>query len=374
MLRTASLSVIALMVSLVLTQADAGSPLAVLHLALAAGVMPLIFAAMIHFVPVLTRTGSPSRGIDALPELARLGGLAAVLAMQGWLPYSTLYVAAGSALGLAVILLAWLRLRAKATLGRPHPGWRWYAAALACLILALGAVFVGALWPEYWPNLRRLHLHLNTLGLVGLAALGTLPVLLPTALGQFDPEAATWLSRQWRFAVAGVLLCAAGSALYWPVSLPGAALLLLVTGSLWRAWIGRFGVRALLADGASASLVAALLGVMVLLLAGIAHAASVLPARPSLVAWVAGFLLPLVTGALTQLLPVWRWPGPGTPERSEMRQRLAAGGAVRALFFSLSGMLLLAGEALLGAVFGMAAMLLFIVGLSRGMCVRRATR
>ena len=42
-------------------------------------------------------------------------------------------------------------------------------------------------------------------------------------------------------------------------------------------------------------------------------------------------------------LPVWRFPGKATPERARMRDLLASGGLVRALFFIASGFLLALG-------------------------------
>ena len=79
------------------------------------------------------------------------------------------------------------------TLGAPHPGTRWYGAAMLCLFFAVSLVPVWLAKPELRTLLRLFHLHLNPLGFIGLAALGTLPVLLPTALGQPDPQAALFL-------------------------------------------------------------------------------------------------------------------------------------------------------------------------------------
>ena len=188
MLPTASLTFLALLGSAILALSGVGSPLAVAHLAFAVGIVPLIFAAMSHFVPVLTRTGDPGPWIIRLPPAAQLAGALAVAAMQGLVPHGLLHAAAAVDLLLAAILLNWIAARARAALGSPHPGWRWYGTALGCLMLALLAALLMPLLPSYWKALRLFHLHLNTLGLVGLAALGTLPVLLPTALGKPDPE------------------------------------------------------------------------------------------------------------------------------------------------------------------------------------------
>jgi len=374
MLYVAGLTLCSLLAGAFLATAGIGLPVAVAHLAFAVGVVPLIFAAMSHFVPVLTRTGDPVPWITRLPWLAQAAGLLAVLAMQGILPYWLLYGAAAVDLVLAAVLLNWMAARARASLGSPHPGWRWYGAALGCLMLALLAILLTAIWPAYWYPLRLFHLHLNTIGLVGLAALGTLPVLMPTVLGKPDPEAAGWLHRRLWLVAGGALVVATGAAVVWPFAAPGAALVLVAALGLVGQWVRRFGIRPLLADGISASLLAAVVGLLLTLAAGVAHGAGLLPARPSLLAWGAGFLLPLVSGALSQLLPVWRWPGPVTPARRLMRDKLAASGGWRALLFLLTALALLADFQRLAGGMLLAALLLFGVNLLQAVRVRRSTR
>lgn len=374
MLSTAALTLLALLAAALLALAGAGTPAAVAHLAFAVGIVPLILAAMTHFVPVLTRTGDPSAAIRRLPFFAQFAGLTAVLGLQGWLPYHIVYAAAAVDFVLAAILLRWIVRRASATLGKPHPGWRWYAGALALLMLALLAILATAVLPAEWVAWRRLHLHLNTLGLVGLAAFGTLPVLLPTALGQADPEAAGWLKRRFWSMFLAVVLLATGAAFYWPVSVAGAAILLVLALGLVAQWLRRFGPRPLLADGAACALLAAVTGWSLCLLAGTLHAAGLIPARPTLSAWAAAFLLPLVTGALSQLLPVWRWPGARTPERDAMRRQLVAGGSWRALAFLAAGVAFIADQGTPGAAFLLAGMVIFASSLLRAMRISRSTR
>ncbi len=374
MLQTASLTLLSLLGSAILALSGVGSPLAVAHLAFAVGIVPLIFAAMTHFVPVLTRTGDPGNVIRRLPGAAQLVGLVVVAAMQGLLPYWMLHPAAAVDLVLAAILLNWIAARARAALGSPHPGWRWYGAALGCLMLALLAVLLIPALPSYWKPLRVFHLHLNTLGLVGLAALGTLPVLLPTALGKPDPEAAGWLRRRLWLVAGGALVVATGAAVIWPFAAPGAALLLVAALGLVGQWGRRFGFRVMLGDGVAASLLAAVAGLLLTLAAGVAHGAKLLPAYPTLLAWGTGFLLPLVTGALSQLLPVWRWPGPALPARQLMRQKLAATGGLRALLFLAATLALLAGFAPAAGFMVASAVLLFVAGLLQAVRVSRSTR
>lgn len=350
------------------------APVAVLHLVFAVGIVPLIFAAMSHFVPVLTRTGDLGRLITLLPFFAQLTGLVVVATLAAWLPRSLLAWAAAVDLMITAILLRWIILRARLSLGRPHPGWRWYALALACLMTALFVVPLLTVWPDLYRPLRSLHLHLNTLGLVGLAALGTLPVLMPTALGQTDPLAASGLRTQLWPAGSGVLLVAVGASGFWPLSLLGAGLLLLVLARLFKQWRANLGLGAMLKDGAACSLLTALLGFGLLLLGGVLHACGLTPADQTIPVWISAFLLPLVSGALSQLIPVWRWPGPSIPARALMRQKLVRSGVWRAGLFFAAGLALMFGFSSIGVGFLGAALLLFMIGLLQGVRVVRSTR
>lgn len=374
MLLTASLSLLSLFASAGLALSGMGSPVAAAHVAFAVGILPLILAAMIHFVPVLTRTGDAERYIRSIPYGAQFFGLGVPLAMLGSLPYHSILVTAAVDIVLAAILLAWFRRRTKATLGSPHPGWRWYAAALVCLIAALCAVIAMILWPAVWHAGRLFHLHLNTLGLVGLAAFGTLPVLLPTALGKPDPDAAAWLKRRLWLLTGSAIAVAIGSAVGWPLSVAAGSLLFIGVFSLLGQWLRRNGWAKLLSDGVTASLVAAVVGYLLTIAAGAAHAAKLFATNTAVWAWGIGFLLPLVTGALSQLLPVWRWPGPQTPARHLMRQYLAANGKWRAGLALIAALCLLASQ-IAAAAWAAAALLgLFAVGLVQAVRVPASTR
>lgn len=340
------------LLALVLGASGVLAPAAALHVAFAIGILPLIFGAMLHFVPVLTRSASPHRLIASLPFVAQGVGIVVVLAIQGLLPRWLLHPAASIDLLLAVVLMGWMARRARRTVGSPHPGWRWYLASLFVLVLALAAIppFAAGVAPA---ALRLFHLHANTLGFIGLAALGTLPVLLPTALKQPDTQAAQWLRRRLPIALGGVLLLAAGAALMWPLALVGSAFLIVVALGLLVHWLRVFGAPVLLADGATASLVAALGGLVVLLLGGALHAGGFASARGMVPAFVAAFLLPLVTGALAQLLPVWRFSGLQSPARNEMRLRLVRFGRWRAILLPAAGLAFALDQGRFG-VFGVA--------------------
>jgi hypothetical protein len=349
------------------------APAAAAHIAFAIGIVPLIFGAMLHFVPVLTRSGSPQPWIARLPFFAQAVGIVVVLAMQGIVPPVWLHPAAAVDAAIAVVLFFWMRGRSRRALGSPHPGWRWYAAALLVFVAALAVV--PPLTAGIAPALLRLfHLHANTLGLVGLAALGTLPVLLPTALGKPDPQAAPWLRRRLPVAIAGVLALAIGAATAWPLSLVGAAFLAVAAGGLLAHWFRSFGWRSLVADGAVVPLVTALAFYTLLQLLGAGHALGSGDGNRMIAAFAAGFLLPLVTGALSQLLPVWRWPGPKTPARDEMRRRLVRCGRLRAALLLAAGIAFAIGLPLPGAMLAGAGLLLFFADLVSAFRVPASSR
>lgn len=351
-------------------------PLGAFHLFVAGGILPLIFGAMLHFVPVLTRTGAPPTFFHYLPWLVQGAGVGVALVLAGFAPRWVLHPLALLLALASLSLLLWVVRRAKACLGAPHPGWRWYGASLICLLTALLAVPPLVSIPAaYWP-LRSLHLHLNTLGFIGLAALGTLPLLLPTALGKPDPEASHWL-RRYLWPVAGsILMLAIGTAL---APLPGMALVgpLLAAGGLSLLiypvvrlllhWQRQFGVAVLIRDGAAVSLLGALLGFVLLQLAGLLHGFQLLPPRSTILAFGPGFLLPLVLGALSQLLPVWRYPGQMTPARAALRQQLAADGAGRTLVFLVAAFILLLGQELPALIMVALGLAHFLFALLRGL-------
>lgn len=342
--------------------------LALTHLVLSVGILPLILAAMIHFVPVLTRSRAAGAVVRAAPLLALAAGVAPVLAFVSVRPAAMLIDAGALAAIIAAAMVAgWTAARAVRAVGSPHPGLYWYVAALACLIVALCAALAMRVWPEQYLALRRLHLHLNTLGFIALTAVGTLQVLMPTVVNRPDPATARRLRTDIVWAFGGALLISVGSAWLPVLGLVGAALWVVALVRLAGAWWLNFRNEIFALNGAAASLGAALLGLLLLLLGGALHGERVLLSTHAVPAFFAAFLLPLVTGALSHLLPLWRRPAATVAWHNEQRRRLQHWSGLRAVLFLVGGVLLLlgvrAGYALAGA-----ALALFAFG-----AVRRAS-
>ncbi|MDP1529388.1 MAG: hypothetical protein Q8M05_08405 [Rhodoferax sp.] len=313
---------------------------AALHLILAVGAMPLIFGAMNHFIPVLTRTRIAATGLLSLPILALAGGALVVGALS--LPdlFWGRYAGALLAVAAASALLVWSRRRRAGMLGRPHPCLAWYEAALACLVVALFAILASAIWPQQTIALRRLHLHLNTLGFVGMTAVSTLAVLLPTVAGRPDQEVGPRLRRDLPWAVAGTLLVAIGSAWFGPLAWIGGALWAIPLARLGASWLRLYRTEILALHGAAPLLAAALVGLALSMIFGamapMTAAGWFRPTEPAL-AFVSGFMPPLVSGAASQLLPVWLRPGVQSSWHAKLRDSLGRYGGVRAVLFCFGG-------------------------------------
>jgi hypothetical protein len=287
-----------------------------LHGVLAVGVMPLILAAMLYFSPVLTRSASPAPRWHALPLLALLAGLLAVAALGQWL--WLLVVAIPVALAASALLFFWMWQQASHALGGPHPGLRWYQAALLMLMLALLIIALVLLWPEQWLLWRTVHRQLNLCGFVGLSAIGTLQVLLPTVAAYPDPMAGKRLRQDLPFALLATLLLVLAGVWGLPFAVPGVALWF---GLLFRLLQPLLLQRArLTAGGATLLLLGAVLGFAVTLASSLWHEGQV-----ALPLFFALFLLPLLSGALAHMLPLWWWPGLPTPRRHAAQQRLGEG-------------------------------------------------
>ncbi len=316
------------------------------HLVLAVGVMSLITAAMQHFVPVLTRSRGASPAMERLPLAMMAAGALAALTLLGLLHWHAVSAAALAALVGAGVMIVWMLKKGRAALGRPHPCLDWYVAAMGCLALGLVAAIMIPLVPEWHMQLRAFHIHVNLYGFVGLTAVGTLQVLLPTAAGLPDPGVAARLRADLKWAVAGSLALALGKAAVLPAD--GANLVAVWLGAaLWAwplarllaAWWRLCRARLLALHGAEPVLTVALLGFMAALAGTLVERENLGP----LTIFLPGFLFPLVTGAAGQLAPVWTRPGQATPWHEASRRKLTRWAGVRGLFFLTAAVLPLLG-------------------------------
>jgi hypothetical protein len=347
-----------LVAGVALPKASVLAPVFWVHLVLAVGVMSLISAAMQHFVPVLTRGRGAGRWLGRLPWVMAAAGLLSLPVFLGYLPWGMLSLAAGLGLSGVTAMLLWMHARGRQTLGRPHPGLAWYLAAVACLGAGLNAAALIPWLPEWHVELREFHSHINLYGFIGLTAIGTLQVLLPTAAGRPDPEAGMRLRLDLKWALAGALLLATGKAvgLDWLVW-AGVGAWLWPLGRMALAW-GRLYRREILAwHGQTPVLMAALLGyasalILNLELIGVSNG--------PLGVFLPAFLFPLVSGAAGQLAPVWALPGQGSAQHAASRASLSRHGGLRAGLFLTAALLPLLGLRCAGMP-GLTAMIWFLV-------------
>ena len=141
--------------------------------------------------------------------------------------------------------------------------------AVLCLLGGLAAIVAAYVWPLAFTGLRLAHVRLNLFGFVGLTALGTLHVLLPTVFGAPDPKTPSRLRQDLPLAFGGVLAVACAGLL--PAPFDSGALLLGLTLygvcvlKLAGAWWAAYGAK-LWRDGVAALLVGALGGLCVVLM------------------------------------------------------------------------------------------------------------
>ena len=334
------------------------SPVFWAHGVLAMAALPLIVAAMQHFVPVLTRSRAAGTALGRLPVGLVLVGGALLLVFAGALAWEWIVPLAVLVLLAASWMLLWMRQRSRNALGGAHPGLAWYGVALACLLLGMTAAALIPLFPQWQVPLRQFHLHINLYGFIGLTAVGTLQVLFPTATGHADPGVSRRLRQDLKWAFAGAMLLALGRALemIW-LTVPGVLFWLWPLGRMARVWFQMDGRQIFAWHGAAPVLAAATLG-LAMALVGV-----MLPRVASLDVFLAGFMFPLVSGAASQLLPVWVRPGRQTAWHAAARAAIGRYNGVRALFYVTSAVLPLLGYRC-GAMAGLLALLWFVAGLA----------
>lgn len=344
-------------VGVALPQTVAAAPAFWAHLVLGVGVMTLITAAMQHFVPVLTRGRGAGVWLARLPWLMLVAGVLASLVFLGILPGAVLSAAAALALFGVGVMLVWMRGMTRRCLGPAHPGLAWYGAALVCLGLGLLTVPAMQWWPAAHGALRAFHFHINLYGFVGLTAIGTLQVLLPTAAGKPDPGVAIRLRQDLKWALIGAVSIAFGQA-----GVPGLAGLGVAAWAwpllrLALAWLRLYGRDLFRLHGNLPVLAAALLGYAGALVTSLDGGGRV---EGPLTVFLPGFLFALVSGAAAQLAPVWLGQGADSAVHRAGQIRLARYGGVRALLFLCSALLPVLGYRCAGMP-GLTALFWFLI-------------
>jgi len=312
----------------------------IVHAIVAVGMMPLMLSAMIYFTPVLTHSRAPGWPILPAPMIVLIAGSLAAGSLA-W-RRDLIPIAASVAILAVATVFGWMWRRAHTMLGSPHPGLYWYLLALIHLLFGLTAILLAILWPEHWAALRRFHLHVNLLGFAGMTAIGTLRVLVPTVAGYADPDARPQLHRGLYFAASGTLLIASGAGWWNWLAWPGLALWSIPLLEFALPLVGRWRKFVWGWHRASAALGISIFGYLLVLAAGALHAGGS-PPSATVPLFFFAFLFPLVTGAVSYLLPVWIWPARNTPAYELVARELAHGSAARGLLFLTAGVLTFAG-------------------------------
>lgn len=287
------------------------------HAALVGGVAQMILGGFLAFIPPLLMTGRSQR--DSHPLLFAAINTAAVgMATGFWLRN---YAVVGGAGLLVVGVFLWIVRdawsQARRSLNAPPLNLWYYAAAVLALFagLAAGESMAWGVAPESYGYVRLAHIHLNLLGFVTLAIVGTMHNLLPTVLNQ--PLASPSLGRAvlilMPLGVAGLVAGFMYSSI--PVQLAAGAILLigaaLYGANLLKTW------RASSSAGTAASdhLLIGTFFLLFTIVLGMLVAANSLTTPPvmpygtlHLVAYthmaLLGFILNTIMGALSHLIPI----------------------------------------------------------------------
>ncbi len=287
------------------------------HAALVGGVAQMILGAALIFISPLLLTGRTQRESHPLLFLTINGSAIGMVAGFGLHNYMVIGVS-----GLFVVAsFLWLArdtwLQARQSLNAPPLNLWYYALAVLALFggLACGEAMAFAWAPESFGYIRLAHIHLNLLGFITLAIVGTMHNLLPTVLNA--PLHSPRLARivMWLFPLGLAVLIAGFMNSSVATELAGGSLLmisaLLYASNLFTTWL-RSNHQG---TAASDHLLIATFFLVITLMLGILVAANSLAATPimpfgslHLVAYthmaLIGFILQTIVGALSHLVPV----------------------------------------------------------------------
>lgn len=154
------------------------------HAALVGGVAQMILGGFLAFIPPLLMTGQKQQNSHPVLFLTINAGAVGML-VGFWLHQ---YVVVGTAGFLVVGAFLWMArdawTQARQSLNSPPLNLWYYAVALLALFggLACGETMALGLTQQSYGYMRLAHIHLNLLGFVTLAIIGTMHNLLPTVL------------------------------------------------------------------------------------------------------------------------------------------------------------------------------------------------
>jgi hypothetical protein len=287
------------------------------HAALVGGVAQMILGGFLAFIPPLLMTGHKQR--DSHPALFGAINAGAIGMLAGFWLQRHVVVGVSGVLVIGAFLWtardAWAQARTSLN-AAPLNLW-YYAVALLALFagLAGGEAMALGLTQQFYGYVRLAHIHLNLLGFVTLAIIGTMHNLLPTVLNQplFSPFFARLVLI---FMPLGTALLIGGfmnSSLSIEIA-AGAVLLIgssLYAVNLFRTWMASGHQGSAAADhlllGTFFLVITIVLGILVA-----ANSLSTPPVMPygtlHLIAYthmmLVGFVMNTIMGALSHLIPV----------------------------------------------------------------------
>lgn len=287
------------------------------HAALVGGVAQMILGGFLAFIPPLLMTGHKQR--DSHPVLFAAINVAAIGMLAGfWLRQ---YVVVGVAGLLIVGAFLWIArdawTQARRSLNSPPLNLWYYAAALLSLFagLAAGESMALGLLQQSYGYVRLAHIHLNLLGFVTLAIVGTMHNLLPTVLNTslFSPRLARIVLILMPLGIGGLIGGFLNSSL--PIEIAAGAILFfgasLYAANLIKTWMAS----AHKGNAASDHLLIGTFFLLFTIILGVLVAANSLSTPPTmpygtlhLVAYthmaLIGFVLNTIMGALSHLIPI----------------------------------------------------------------------
>lgn len=259
-------------------------------------ILPLSVLALLFFVDVLARR----RFMPGKSRLALLLLLLAVAMQSGiLLDWFAHWLMMPASIIAAIGIWRVYKLIGQGGVQQPsHPGLNWYRISLFFLGISLLALFLRPFFPAWQSALLHIHVQMSLYGFLGLAGISSLQVLLPAVSQRQDPSLPNRLKEDLPIVSFGVVLLSVGELLQPLISSLGLACLLLPLLRTALVWWRLYRDKICSLHGIAPVLAAALFGLVFSLLWA-------LLGMVTLDLFIAGFLLPLLAGASSYLLPLW---------------------------------------------------------------------